>query len=122
MTTVSIGRHSDCGIVLSHPSVSRHHAELAFGANNEMKLVDTNSKYGTYIRRSGSSEWRKIAVSELNPSDCVRFGRFEIEVSELISSLPRRKSPAGKIAAKDIDASPVERNPETGEIVNRRTR
>ncbi len=120
MTTVTIGRHSDCGIVLSHPSISRHHAELVIGVRDEYKLVDMNSKYGTYIRHKGSGAWERISAAKLDPSDHVRFGRYDLDARDMLARLPGLLS-RKPVVSRDVGSAPVERNPETGEIINRRT-
>lgn len=71
-----IGRSSDCGLVLDHPSVSRNHAVLRDLGNNSFELEDIGSTKGTYVNKA------RIAKMHLREGDLVRFGngspyRFE---------------------------------------------
>src|SRR5689334_760286 len=45
---VQIGRGEDCDIVLPHPTVSHHHAEVILRGNRHM-VVDLGSLNGTYV-------------------------------------------------------------------------
>jgi pSer/pThr/pTyr-binding forkhead associated (FHA) protein len=46
--TIAIGRDPTCGIVLSHPSVSRFHAQLAIQGTT-ISVQDLGSRNGTYV-------------------------------------------------------------------------
>ncbi|GAB3388346.1 FHA domain-containing protein [Lysobacter fragariae] len=47
-TPLRIGRDPDCGLVIEHPSVSRHHAELHFDGE-AWRLRDLGSKNGSFV-------------------------------------------------------------------------
>ena len=73
---VLIGRDADvCGLVLSHPSVSRVHAVLCF-RSDVLLLRDLGSTHGTQRNKAsvasangGAGEWVELAVG-----DILRFG------------------------------------------------
>ncbi len=71
---LTIGREGDNALVLSHPTVSRHHAQLAFEAG-ECVLYDLNSTNGTFVNE------QRVMRQPLKPGDIVRFGgvRFRVE-------------------------------------------
>ena len=46
---LTIGRGSDCDIVIDDRQVSRYHAKLFFQEQGEMHITDLNSKNGTYV-------------------------------------------------------------------------
>ena len=111
--TYTIGRRQTCDIVLTEPSVSRHHAELVL-EEGRATLFDKNSRYGTFVKEEGNAEWRRVASVLLTGSERVRFGRHEMPARDLLGvSASRRAGPA-------LGQAPVERNPETGEIIARR--
>ena len=71
-----IGRAPDCGIVLAHDSVSRHHARLARDASGAWVIEDLGSKNGLRIdglatARAVLGEARWFAVGDV-------FARFEL--------------------------------------------
>jgi pSer/pThr/pTyr-binding forkhead associated (FHA) protein len=47
--TLSFGRDPECDIVIDDRQVSRIHAQIKVSKSNEIKLVDLNSKNGTYL-------------------------------------------------------------------------
>src|SRR3954447_17132168 len=56
---VVIGRETDCRVRLSHPSVSRHHAELTF-ADGRWLLRDLDSSQGSH--RAGT-RFRELPIA-----------------------------------------------------------
>ena len=46
--TLKIGREEESDIRFKHPSISRKHCTLKIN-NNNISLIDKDSKYGTYI-------------------------------------------------------------------------
>ncbi|MDX1581970.1 MAG: FHA domain-containing serine/threonine-protein kinase [Thermoanaerobaculia bacterium] len=64
---VMVGRDRSCGIVLSHPAVSRRHARIT-RRGDEFVVEDLQSANGTYVNN------RKIDKVSLSPGDVVRFG------------------------------------------------
>lgn len=83
--TVLVGRQSDCGMQLTDPTVSRHHAWLA-GGPGCLKVYDVGSTHGISIdgQRVEPKQWHSVPLgAEL------RFGNepvvFEAEKPVLIS-------------------------------------
>ncbi|HUO85340.1 MAG TPA: FHA domain-containing serine/threonine-protein kinase [Thermoanaerobaculia bacterium] len=64
---VMIGRDRSCGIVLSHPAVSRRHARITHSGTTVV-LEDLKSANGTYVNNA------RIDTANLKPGDVVRFG------------------------------------------------
>ncbi len=62
-----VGRDRTCGIVLSHPAVSRKHARITLSGNNWL-LEDLKSANGTYVNNA------RVDRVQLKPGDVVRFG------------------------------------------------
>lgn len=120
-----IGRKKDCDIVIADASVSRQHAELVTSSGAQFVLVDCESKFGTFLFVKNKKEWQRITTMRVSMSDRIKFGRHETSVKDLVAMLPHRFSPMptepGPSSSYD-SRSPVERNPETGEIITRRRR
>ena len=72
--TVTIGRHSDCTIILADPNASRHHAEIR-ASGDGFAVVDLGSTNGTQVNGS------RIGEHLLVDGDVVTIGstvlRFE---------------------------------------------
>ncbi len=107
MKAFLVGRAKDCDIHLTDPTVSRRHAELIAQTDVEFLLVDKQSTSGTYILRKG--EWRPVSTAKVGLQDRVRLGAFETTIGELMATRIMRTTPGR-----------LERDPETGEIVDRR--
>ena len=67
-----IGRAADCGLVISHPSVSAHHAELHFDGE-QFWLRDLSSANGTFVNGV------RITSTALNEGDNVHLGPIALE-------------------------------------------
>ena len=119
--TYSIGRRLTCDIVLSHPSISREHADLVVKDGTSITLVDRDSKFGTFILQP-KGEWRQIKSSAIVREDQIRLGRYETTGRDLLQLIPRGAGmPKTSEPTPRLDGA-LERNPETGEIVPRRSR
>jgi len=81
--TVRIGRGQDSDVVLSHPSVSRRHAELTLNPNGAIQIRDLNSTGGTFVSRGGKE--RNVTTAGLERSDMLRLGDYEISVEDLLA-------------------------------------
>jgi FOG: FHA domain len=73
-TGLTIGRETDNMLIIPDPSVSRHHARIAF-ENGALVVYDLNSTNGVYVNE------QRISKQSLRAGDIVRFGmaRFRIE-------------------------------------------
>lgn len=109
MTTLSVGRHPDCDIVIADPTVSRHHAELSQVGADLFMFADQNSTSGSYRHDEGG--WKRITSARLRSADRVRLGAFETTVGDLLRQA-RNARPASA-------APTIERDPVTGQIVVR---
>ncbi len=62
-----VGRDRTCGIVLSHPAVSRRHARITLSGSSCV-LEDLKSANGTFVNNT------RVERAKLKPGDVVRFG------------------------------------------------
>jgi serine/threonine protein kinase len=62
-----VGRDRTCGIVLSHPAVSRRHARITLSGSSCV-LEDLKSANGTFVNNT------RVVRAKLKPGDVVRFG------------------------------------------------
>jgi len=69
--SLKIGRHPDCEILLTDPSVSRFHGEL-FYQDEGFRLRDLKSTNGTFVNGN------RIQECHLNSQDQIRFGKREL--------------------------------------------
>jgi hypothetical protein len=74
---LNIGRASDSGLVLDHPSVSKVHAVVVLNREGTLLLADTGSTNGTFIngRRIAYGESRQITNG-----DVLGFGEVEVRL------------------------------------------
>ncbi|NJK40307.1 MAG: FHA domain-containing protein [Acaryochloridaceae cyanobacterium SU_2_1] len=78
----SIGRGLDNQVVLMHPSLSRHHAELIIQENGRVILKDLESLNHTYVND------QQIKQCQLNDGDLVRFGTVEMQITWELGAPP----------------------------------
>jgi len=69
---ISIGRDPDNTVVLNHPLVSRHHADLELLNNGVYRIVDLHSTHHVYV------DGRLVKVKLLNPGDVIGIGPFKL--------------------------------------------
>jgi pSer/pThr/pTyr-binding forkhead associated (FHA) protein len=126
MKAYTIGRGQKADIVVADTSVSRVHAELVSTDDGRFYLTDCGSKFGTFIQRD--AKWKRIRQVYIRPRDPVKLGEYETSAAQLIEMLPEdKRHPRITIIEGDVQASPksdlpsgpVERDPETGEIIRR---
>ena len=70
---VSIGRKSDCDIVIPNQYVSRHHAKLV-RSEETYSIHDLGSSHGTFVNGT------RIATHELQSGDRFALGRDRVEL------------------------------------------
>jgi pSer/pThr/pTyr-binding forkhead associated (FHA) protein len=124
MTTLTIGRRSDCHIVVNDPTVSRLHAEIAAADGGRFTLRDMESAGGTFVR--DGQIWRRVTKTTVSIRDVLRLGSHEVSVAELLARIPdmghqaelpaQRLAPAARISDKKAR---FERDPVTGQIVEK---
>jgi pSer/pThr/pTyr-binding forkhead associated (FHA) protein len=126
MKAYTIGRGQKADIVVADASVSRVHAELVSTDDGRYYLTDCGSTYGTFIQRDNA--WKRIRQVYVRARDPVKLGEYETSAAQLMDMLPAEKRhprvtviegdvlPAPK---SDLPSGPVERDPETGEIIRR---
>jgi len=71
-----IGRDESCDICLTHPLVSRHHAEVFRISGQLLKIVDNHSTNNTYV--NGTAITEKV----LENGDVVQVGPFRLYVDD----------------------------------------
>ena len=76
-----VGRGQECDVRLNDTSVSRSHADIVPLSGGRLRVTDRESTNGTFVR--DGQGWRAIRHELLAPTDCVRFGDYEITVDEL---------------------------------------
>lgn len=69
MKIVKIGRSSSNDVNIDDPLVSRAHCQIIQDDNGNFRLIDTNSKNGTYL--NGTKRHGEIRIKE---SDIIRIG------------------------------------------------
>jgi adenylate cyclase len=68
-----IGRNADCDLVMEHPLVSRHHAEIRY-QNNEFVLIDFSTN-GTELITGGQARSLHHSQAALRGSGSIFLGR-----------------------------------------------
>lgn len=84
MKTKTIGRDTECDIVLDHVSVSRKHASIHVTEEGFLAVQDNNSGNGTFLHRNG--RWIRIRKVGLGTQDRIRFGEKEVPLDRLIEA------------------------------------
>jgi pSer/pThr/pTyr-binding forkhead associated (FHA) protein len=69
----TIGRGKDCGIRLTDPTVSRHHAKIDYENDGTLFMWDLGSENGTFYKRFDEEE-RITTKTQLFRGDIIRFG------------------------------------------------
>jgi pSer/pThr/pTyr-binding forkhead associated (FHA) protein len=90
----TIGRSSECHLVLGDKSVSSVHARLVYTKDGRIRLTDLGSTNGTY--RLDGNQFLNISDSYVSPTDVIRFGAKEILVKEILQALQLLAPPASK--------------------------
>ena len=77
--TGSAGRWSatEAGVVVNDPGVWTEHLRAERGDSGEITVTDLGSHGGTYIKRSGASQWQRIQPGHPRPlcsGDLIKIG------------------------------------------------
>ncbi len=126
------------------PTVSRSHAELVRTADGRFYLTDCGSTFGTHT--SAGDSWETLRQGFVEQEAPLRLGEFVTSIDELLRLLPDEDSGRRMVAvegeieeqrfsqdtalvgrnvvlepARDasLPRGPVERDPETGEIIRK---
>lgn len=89
---ITVGRGSDCDVVLSHHSISRVHARIRKIGNGRYKITDLASTNGTFVNG------RKISSVEVGSNDRLFVGRFQLS----FESAARNLSTESAIRANNV--------------------
>jgi pSer/pThr/pTyr-binding forkhead associated (FHA) protein len=84
----TIGRASDCNLVLEDDSVSRLHAIAQVTPEAHLAVQDSDSRNGTFLHRNG--RWVRIRKVILGAQDRIRFGDFEVPIENLLALFGQR--------------------------------
>ncbi|TCO23410.1 FHA domain-containing protein [Kribbella steppae] len=71
---VLIGRASDCDLILEHPDISRHHAELLRIDGVSFELRDLDSTNGTFVNGV------RVGSRLVGDGDEIRLGSFPLNL------------------------------------------
>lgn len=74
-----IGRHPSCNIVLTDPTVSRHHARIQL-TDTRATIVDIGSRFGTFLNGRRVKE-----QAEFKAADELRLGELTMKVEQHVS-------------------------------------
>jgi pSer/pThr/pTyr-binding forkhead associated (FHA) protein len=78
----TIGRASECNLVVDHESVSRIHANIEVTGEGYLAVQDARSSNGTFLHRNG--RWIRTRKVILGSQDRIRFGDHEVPLDRLI--------------------------------------
>ena len=84
----TIGRSSDCHLVLDHDSVSRLHANIEVTDEGYLSVQDAHSSNGTFLHRNG--HWIRGRRVILGTQDRIRFGDQEVPLDRLVELFGNR--------------------------------
>ena len=84
----TIGRASDCHLVLDDDSVSRLHANIEVTSEGYLCVNDAHSSNGTFLQRNG--RWIRTRKVILGTQDRIRFGDHEVPLDQLIDLFGNR--------------------------------
>ncbi len=83
-----IGRESDCDLIIDRADVGGVQARLELCDDGRVYLLDADSGINTYLHRN--EQWIRIHKIRLCIADRIRFGEYELPLSQLISVFGKR--------------------------------
>jgi len=92
--SLRVGRGADCGIVIAHPSVSRHHAALVAGQDG-CQLRDLRSKNGSFV------DGERTETAKLSRACWLRLGDVYCEF-DLLDAAQAAARDAGLRARREL--------------------
>ena len=116
-----VGRGHECDVRVNDTSVSRSHADLMPLSGGRLRVTDRESTNGTFVRDGGA--WRAVHQELLAPTDRVRFGDYEITVSQLNALCVERGRASSGYKSPDLGAGSftgLVRAPDTQEFLDSR--
>lgn len=84
----TIGRASECHLVLEDDSVSRLHAHIEVTPEGYLCVQDALSSNGTFLHRN--SRWIRTRKVILGTQDRIRFGECEVSLDQLVELFGNR--------------------------------
>jgi pSer/pThr/pTyr-binding forkhead associated (FHA) protein len=87
-----VGRTKENALWLEDASVSKHHAALVLGADNQLLVADTGSTNGTFVHGARIAYGKAVALTD---SDKLRFGMVDVELQRVI-----KENISGQFTAK----------------------
>ena len=129
-----IGRSPYADVVLADTSVARRHAELVATSDGRFHLTDCASQTGTW-RRTGDGgtagdKWESVRQAFVTLDEPLRLGEHRCTIQSLLGDRLATSESGGSGKGRwrndgmaDTPEPPrgrVERDPETGEIVQKR--
>lgn len=99
MKIIKIGRSSSNDVNINDSSVSRSHCQIIQDDNGNFRLIDTNSKNGTFI--NGTKRHGEV---RLNTSDIVRIGNTTLPWQTYFNNVGGTDYDRGRTVAGDSGA------------------
>lgn len=83
MIVITVGRGSGNDVVINDPLVSRTHCQIVQDDSGRFKLVDLNSRNGTFVNGT-----RQYGPTSLNKTDIIRIGNTTLPWLSYFPSIP----------------------------------
>lgn len=115
MNIVKIGRSSSNDVIIDDQLVSRAHCQIIQDDNGNFRLIDTNSKNGTYI--NGTKRHGEIRI---NISDIIRIGNTTLPWQSYFNYNTNSGNIGTDICPKDINIVKIGRGHNNDIVVNDR--
>lgn len=113
MKVITIGRSSNNDIHINDSLVSRTHCQIIQDDDGYFRLIDTNSKNGTYV--NGSLCRGEV---RLNKSDIIRIGNTTLPWQTYFNDIKRTRTVGTDIYPKDINTIKIGRGHNNDIVVN----
>lgn len=90
MIVITVGRGSGNDVVINDPLVSRTHCQIVQDDSGRFKLVDLNSRNGTFVNGT-----RQYGPTTLNKTDIIRIGNTTLPWLSYFSNPIKPQPPVG---------------------------